>query len=55
MPGLSIELVKHPLLIKEGFKPYKQPPRRFNLDLCPKIKQEIKRLLKVGFIRVAGM
>ena len=30
MPGLSRELVEHRLLIKPGFRPYKQPPRRFN-------------------------
>jgi hypothetical protein len=30
MLGLSQELVEHRLLIKTGFKPYKQPARRFN-------------------------
>ena len=27
MPGLSRDLVKHRLLIKAGFRPYKQPAR----------------------------
>jgi hypothetical protein len=30
MPGLSRELVEHRLPIKDGLKPYKQHPRRFN-------------------------
>ena len=38
MPGLSRELVEHRLPIKEGFRPFKQPSRRFNLELMPKIK-----------------
>ena len=33
MSGLSRDLVEHRLLIKAGFKPYKQPARRFNLIL----------------------
>ena len=51
MPGLSKELVEHRLPMKEGFRPFKQQSRRFNLELMSKIKQEIERLLKVGFIR----
>ena len=51
MPELSCELVEHWLPIKEGYRPHKQPARRFNPELLPKIKGEIKRLLKVGFIR----
>ena len=30
MPGLSRELVEHRLPIKAGFKPHKQPARKFN-------------------------
>ena len=51
IPGLFREFVEHCLPIKEGFKAFKQPSKRFNLELMPKIKQEIERLLKVGFIR----
>lgn len=51
MPSLSRELVEHRLTIKEGFKPHKQPPRRFNPQLMPQIKEEIERMLKAGFIR----
>ncbi|XP_051113707.1 uncharacterized protein LOC127239549 [Andrographis paniculata] len=50
MPGLARELVEHRLPINAGYKPNKQPPRRFNPDVYPKIKEEIQRLLGAGFI-----
>jgi hypothetical protein len=33
MPGLSRELVEHRLLIKAGFRPHKQPARKFNSNM----------------------
>jgi hypothetical protein len=33
MPGLSRELVEHRLLIKVGFRPHKQPARKFNSNM----------------------
>jgi hypothetical protein len=51
MPGLSCELVEHRLPIKDGFRPYKQPMRRFNSDIYDRIKEEINRLLEANFIR----
>ena len=51
MPGLSRELVEHRLPIKSGFRPYKQPPRRFNPNIYDRVKEEVDRLLKAGFIR----
>ena len=51
MPGLSRDLVEHRLPIKSGFRPHKQPPRCFNSNLYDRIKEEIDRLLKAGFIR----
>ena len=51
MPGLSRDLVKHRLPIKAGFRPYKQPSRHFNPIMYDRIKEEINRLLDVGFIR----
>ena len=42
---------KHWLPIKAGFKPYKQPARRFNPIMYDRIKEEINRLLDAGFIR----
>jgi hypothetical protein len=32
MPGLDRSIVEHRLLIKSGFKPYKQPPRKIYKD-----------------------
>jgi hypothetical protein len=51
MPGLSQELVVHRLPIKDGFKPYKQHPHRFNSTIYDRVKEEINRLLQVGFIQ----
>ena len=50
MHGLSRNLVKHRLPIKAGFRPYKQPARRFNPSIYNRIKEEINRLLDAGFI-----
>jgi hypothetical protein len=50
MPSLSQELVEHRLPIKSGFRPYKQPARRFNLIIHDRVKEEVERLLKAGFI-----
>ncbi|XP_051115706.1 uncharacterized protein LOC127240898 [Andrographis paniculata] len=51
MPGLAHDLIEHRLLIKKGFRPYKQPPIRVSPELLPQIKEEIEKLLKVGFIQ----
>ena len=51
MPGLSRDLVEPRLPIKAGFRPYKQPSRRFNPIMYDRIKEEINRLLDAGFIR----
>ena len=51
MPGLSCDLVEHHLPIKAGFRPYKQPVRRFNPIIYDRIKTEITRLLDARFIR----
>ena len=51
MPGLSRELVEHQLPIKEGFRPYKQPSRRFNLEIYDRVKEEVNQLLEANVIR----
>jgi hypothetical protein len=51
MSGLSSELVEHWLSIKDGFRPYKQPARRFNPDIYDCVKEEVNRLLEANFIR----
>ncbi|CAL2256435.1 unnamed protein product [Prunus armeniaca] len=53
MPGLDRELVEHKLPIKEGYLPVKQARRRMSMDIELKVKEEIERLLKAGFIRPA--
>jgi hypothetical protein len=50
IPGLSRDLVEHRLLIKEGFRPYKQPARNYNPLLYDQIKEEVDWLLKARFI-----
>jgi hypothetical protein len=54
MPGLSREIVEHRLPIKSSFRPFKQKARTFRLDLLPRIKDEIHRLLEADFIRPCG-
>ena len=51
MLDLSHELVEHRLPIKEGFRPYTQPSRRFNPEIYDRVKEEVNRLLDVNFIR----
>ncbi|XP_059668842.1 uncharacterized protein LOC132313924 [Cornus florida] len=51
--SLSRELVEHKLPIKEGFKSFKQPPRRMSQEVVLKVKEEIERLHKAGFRRTA--
>ncbi|CAN6554731.1 unnamed protein product [Malus baccata var. baccata] len=51
MPGLDATLVEHRMPIKEGYKPVKQAPRRMSKEIEEKVKKEIERLVKAGFIR----
>jgi hypothetical protein len=51
IPGLSRGLVEHRLSIKTGFRPHKQPALRFNSIIHDRVKEEVERLLNVGFIR----
>ncbi|XP_050217340.1 uncharacterized protein LOC126668171 [Mercurialis annua] len=53
MPGLSRTLVEHRLPIKPEFQPYRQPPRRVSKEVELKVKEEIEKLCKAGFIRPA--
>jgi hypothetical protein len=48
--GYGRELVEHRLLIKQGFRPYKQSTRNFNLEIINKVKEEIDMLLQAKFI-----
>jgi hypothetical protein len=53
LPCLNKKLVEHRLLIKTGFEPYQQAPRRMALDIILKFKEEIERLVAANFIRPA--
>jgi len=53
MPGLSLKMVELKFSIRSGKKPKKQIPRRFAPQILLKIKEEIERLLKCGFIITA--
>ena len=50
MPGLDRSTVEHRLLIKPGYRPFKQAPRRFNPNVLDDIKKEAERLLEAKFI-----
>ncbi|CAL2228343.1 unnamed protein product [Prunus armeniaca] len=52
-PSVDRELVEHKLPIKEGYLPVKQARRRMSMDTELKVKEEVERLLKAGFIRPA--
>lgn len=51
MPGLRRDFVMHRLPIKEGFRPYKQAPRRISAEVNLRVKEELEHLLRVGFMR----
>jgi hypothetical protein len=51
MLRLSQEFGEHRLPIKDGFKLYKQHPRRFNFIIYDRVKEEINWLLQAGFIQ----
>jgi hypothetical protein len=51
MLGLDQKLVEHQLLIKPGYRPFKQAPRRIKSDFMADVKAEITRLYEAEFIR----
>jgi hypothetical protein len=51
MFGLSWELLEYRLLIKSGFKPYKQPAQRFNSVIHGWVKEEVAQPLDTWFIQ----
>ena len=54
MSGLDLSIVVHQLPTREDIKPKKQKLRRVRLDLLLKIKEEVRKLLEVGFIEVSN-
>lgn len=53
MPGVNREVAEHRLLIKEGYKPVIQPPRRMSPEVIRMVKEEIEKMVKANFIRPA--
>nr|ABF95942.1 retrotransposon protein, putative, unclassified, expressed [Oryza sativa Japonica Group] len=51
MPGVPREVIEHKLMVRPDAKPVKQKLRRFALDRKQAIREELDKLLKVGFIR----
>jgi hypothetical protein len=51
MTGLDSGLVDHRLPIKQGFQPYKPSVRNYSPKIIGRVKEEIDRLLKAGFIQ----
>jgi hypothetical protein len=51
MPGIPREVIEHKLRIDLSFNPIKQKERRYTPERRDTIRQEVNRLLKVGFIR----
>jgi hypothetical protein len=50
MPRLSRELIEHRLLIKAGFRPYKEGAQNIKLEIIGRVKEEVDRLLQAGSI-----
>ncbi|XP_012442061.1 uncharacterized protein LOC105767082 [Gossypium raimondii] len=51
MPGLSTDIVVHPLLIREDCKPVQQKLRRMRPDILLKIKEEVQKQFDAGFLQ----
>ncbi len=50
MPGLDPMMVSHKLNISPNVYLVKEPPRKYRPDVEEKIKHEIDKLLKAGFM-----
>ena len=53
MPRLSTETVEHQLPMRLEYRPVQQKLRRVKLEMLLKIKDEVKKHLDVGFLKVA--
>ena len=51
MPDILREVTGHALKIRPGSKPVKQRLRRFDVEKCRAIDEEIAKLLAAGFIK----
>ena len=53
MPGLDTDIVVHRLPLREECAPFKQKLRRIKPEMLLKIKEEVKKQLDAGFLKVA--
>ena len=53
MPGLDIDIVVHRLPLKEECALVKQKLRRVKLEMLLKIKEEVKKQLEAGFLKIS--
>ena len=53
MSGLDTDIVVYRLPLREECMPVKQKLRRVKPEMLLKIKEEVKKLLDVGFLKVA--
>jgi hypothetical protein len=51
MPGIPREVIEHKLDIDPSYELVKQKERRYTLERHETIRQEVNKLLKIGFIR----
>jgi hypothetical protein len=48
MLGIPREVIEHKLVIDPLYKPVKQKERRYTLERCETIRQEVNKLLEAG-------
>jgi hypothetical protein len=51
MSGIPREVINHKLGIDLMYKPIKQKERRYTPERCETIRQEVNKLVEVGFLR----
>jgi hypothetical protein len=51
MPRIPKKMIEHKLSIDPAYKSIKQKERRYTPERCETIRQEVNKLLEVGFIR----
>src|SRR3954469_18136552 len=54
MPGLDTDIVVHRLPLKEGCAPVRKKRRRVRPDMDSKIREEVEKQLKAGFLSVVS-